>query len=304
MPPIAPSTARRPAHQPAHRPRRGFTLIELMVVMAIIVLLLGLALPAFNLIRGSRSVEGAQNQLSALLARARNRAIGLQKPVGVMFFLDKATNRATAAMVREVSVGQINNTGNVVLLDLDQDNPADFLSLPAGVTVQVVDDPKFGADNTDRYVGFNTQYLAGANVGALSPTPAPLESLWGGCILFDGSGQIVSRLFAYQTRDNALVESPLGQLFFGQGNTPGTMIALVPAARGMVPVMKSSIGLVLLDGPTYESKYSGNKYNDAEIPNGGAVVLGDLEDLKEQWIDDNGLILLVNRYNGTLVKGE
>lgn len=289
-----------------HRPSRpGFTLIELMVVMAIIVLLLGLSLPAFNLIRGSRSVESAQNQLSALIARARNEAIGKQKPVGVMFFLDPATKRVTGALVRQVSVGQINTTGGVVLLDLDESKPTDFLALPDGVSLQVLDDPEFKTMKDDRYIGFNTQYLAGTNSGSLNATPKPLEALYSGCILFDGNGQLISKLFAYQTRTNSGAPSPLGQLFFGSGDTPpSNMIALVPAARVADPVMKSSIGLALFDGPTYQTKFSNIATSDAEIPNGGTVAMNDAEDLKEQWINDNALILLVNRYNGTLVKGE
>src|SRR2546430_12886721 len=74
------------------RPRAAFTLSEIMVVIVIIVLLLALAVPAFNLIRGSRSVEGAENQIAALIGRARADAIGLQKPFGVLFFIDKESS--------------------------------------------------------------------------------------------------------------------------------------------------------------------------------------------------------------------
>src|SRR2546423_14319985 len=77
--------------------RSAFTLSEIMVVIVIIVLLLALAVPAFNLIRGSRSVEGAENQVGAMLGRARADAIGLQKPFGVMFFIEPTQDRVAIA---------------------------------------------------------------------------------------------------------------------------------------------------------------------------------------------------------------
>ena len=44
--------------------RRGFTLTEILIVIALIVLMLGLAVPAFNLVRGSRSVDGPNHHAS------------------------------------------------------------------------------------------------------------------------------------------------------------------------------------------------------------------------------------------------
>src|SRR5213592_2939679 len=77
-----------------HKPlTTGFTLTEILVVIALIVLLLVLAVPAFNLITGGKSIEGATNQLSAALGRARAQAIGLQKPTGVMFFIEPRSQR-------------------------------------------------------------------------------------------------------------------------------------------------------------------------------------------------------------------
>src|SRR5947209_7537902 len=86
-PAIAPSS--RAAHRSsfiAHRP--AFTLTEILVVIVIIVIVLGMAVPVFHFITGSRSEEGAINQIAAMLARARADAIGLQKPIGIAFFTD------------------------------------------------------------------------------------------------------------------------------------------------------------------------------------------------------------------------
>src|SRR5947207_1855892 len=74
-------------------PARAFTVTELLVVIGIIVLALALAVPALNLITGTKSTEAATNQINSLLARARDDAIGLQEMRGVMFYYDQVEDR-------------------------------------------------------------------------------------------------------------------------------------------------------------------------------------------------------------------
>ncbi len=63
--------------------QRGFTLMELMVVLAVIAVVMGLAVPNFNLyIRNSR-LTGAANDLLASVTLARSEAIKRQVPVAV-----------------------------------------------------------------------------------------------------------------------------------------------------------------------------------------------------------------------------
>ncbi len=80
--------------------RRGFTLTEILVVIGIIVLILAMAVPAFNFITGARSLEAAQNSVSAMLARARSQAIFTGEPVGVAIYDDAKTRRYTMALVQ------------------------------------------------------------------------------------------------------------------------------------------------------------------------------------------------------------
>src|SRR5437870_3269126 len=47
--------------------RRGFTLIEILVVLGIIILLAAAAVPAFRFIVGARSLDGAQNVAGAMV---------------------------------------------------------------------------------------------------------------------------------------------------------------------------------------------------------------------------------------------
>src|SRR5947207_7305858 len=81
--------------------RPAFSLTEILIVIALIVLLLALAIPAFSFITGSRSIDGAANQISAFLGRARAEAIGLQEVRGVMFFVDPTKQRTNLAIVHE-----------------------------------------------------------------------------------------------------------------------------------------------------------------------------------------------------------
>ena len=65
------------------RAQSGFTLMELMVVLAVVGIIMGFAVPNFNLyVRNSR-LTGAANDLLASVALARSEAIKRQLPVGL-----------------------------------------------------------------------------------------------------------------------------------------------------------------------------------------------------------------------------
>src|SRR4051812_16510017 len=189
---------------------RAFTMAELLIVIALIVLLLGLAVPAFNLLSGGKSIEGATNQVSAALGRARAEAIGLQKVTGLMFFVDPRTQRRSVAIVQEVDHPAA--TGIDVWLDIVDDN--DFLPLPAGVGAQVIDDCTLNgtAPNQTRaddgYIGFNHN---GASSGSTTGTraasgPNNTSTAYGGVILFDGAGQMTSLAYGFR----CAVQPPAG----------------------------------------------------------------------------------------------
>jgi prepilin-type N-terminal cleavage/methylation domain-containing protein len=112
----------------------GFTLIEVLVVIGIIVLVIALAVPALSLISGSNSINGAENNISAMLGRVRSDAIALQKDTGILFFIDPATQGVVMAEVQKTE-GAI--VGIQTMLDLVPDR--EFIALPKGVLLQVVD---------------------------------------------------------------------------------------------------------------------------------------------------------------------
>jgi prepilin-type N-terminal cleavage/methylation domain-containing protein len=113
--------------EPTASQRRGFTLIELLVVISIIVVILALAVPLFSVLRGGRSIDAGQNIVSAMLQRARARAIGIQQRRGVFFFDDAVTGKTGMLLVKV-----LDGTPNV--LDLDDDN-VEVEYLPSGLAV-------------------------------------------------------------------------------------------------------------------------------------------------------------------------
>jgi prepilin-type N-terminal cleavage/methylation domain-containing protein len=116
--------------QPFSAARQGFTLTEMLVVAGIIVLIVTLAVPALNSIMGNRSIDSAQNQLAAIIGRARQEAIGLQDYRGVILFQDSNTGRACAAEVYFPKPGD--NT-------LDLAPAQDELLLPTGISFRTVE---------------------------------------------------------------------------------------------------------------------------------------------------------------------
>ncbi|MCY2953402.1 MAG: prepilin-type N-terminal cleavage/methylation domain-containing protein [Planctomycetota bacterium] len=326
------------------RAGRGFTLIELLVVMGIIMIIMALAVPAYRFIVGNRSQDAAVNLIEAMLGRARGHAISSQRHAGVAFFVNPLDQRVTMAIVvermpdaeadedpylnykgwdkassyktgqeiigtvvadDEDPVSKARTKRNVVrrfhYLPLaigngDPPNPAppdangtwgslgaglcmDFVmdgelqALPNGVGCQLINDPK-NASDPDRYVQT-------------------------GCILFDPQGQLTSI-------DLAIARyGALGKLLGLQMDIPNNV------------TFKSQLGVVLFDPDAFRSK-GGGTLSDSVVAVKGYDSMGDKgwepvggqkpysggETKEEDWLDQNGLQLLVSRYSGTLLRGE
>lgn len=65
--------------------RRGFSLIEMMVVLGIIALVVGMSLPYFGRFNSSSGIRAAARQISSLLYTGRSLAITHRKPYAVVF---------------------------------------------------------------------------------------------------------------------------------------------------------------------------------------------------------------------------
>ena len=286
--------------------RVGFTLNELLIVIAIIVLMLALAVPAFNALTGSKSIEGATNQVSAFLGQARAEAIGIQETRGVMFFFDLATERINMAIVR----GAYTDAAGIVYLDLVPDR--DFLALPPGIGLQTIDNPQsVAAVPDDTYLGFNEAPVAAALPSA--------NVLYGGAILFDAYGKLTSAQYGFHCSASATAAAPttagpltvmgsyLSSGGVGNAGSGTTAKDYWKASPTTVDPYMGQFGLVLYDREAFANCITGTsstaRKEDFQI-NGGSWSAGQPEYDREQWLTNNASIVLINRYNGTLIKGD
>jgi type II secretory pathway pseudopilin PulG len=312
-PPPAPQ--RRCSHSAFGIRNSAFTVTELLIVIGILVLVLALAVPAFNLITGARSAESANNQVGGLLARARNEAIGLQQVRGVFFYIDPATNGVNIALVEQADPPAVPLNVDVYLdLTSDRDN----ISFPKGIAVAGIDDVRL--DNTkkakdDKYICFNTHN------GSVSAEDTQVQ--YGPVILFDSRGQLACKSYALRVRRpkpgaGVGVEeyTPMGVLLYQPIDPTTTAIPVnhkdlvpvdpSPANIANSKVLRSQLGYTLFDIEAYtnanQAPGTRRVMEDYQILSPGATSLDGLELAEEQWLDENATPVLINRYTGALVK--
>jgi len=92
------------------RARRGFTLVELLVVMGVILVLVVMTLPAFRAIQKSGRLSGAINAVANTLSSARAQAVREGRDVAVMFRFD--TLRQVCSMEVLRAEGVVYDAGN------------------------------------------------------------------------------------------------------------------------------------------------------------------------------------------------
>ena len=250
--------------------RRGFTLVELLVVVAILVLIIALAVPAFNAISGNRSIDSAQNQLAAVIGRARQEAIGQEDYRGVIFFQDPNTGRACVSQVYFPVPGSST-------LDLTPNR--DELLLPTGVSFRMIETASTSSTNNQNFSACNV-------------------------ILFNGRGEFVSMpwqiLNTSMSSNSGATGYALGKriqpVVWSAGNWPSGMPAPSQSSSFWVDpnyssntagtyVPASALGFILFPDET--------AYRDQYTQNGSTT-----------YLQDQGISFLINRYTGTLIRSE
>jgi prepilin-type N-terminal cleavage/methylation domain-containing protein len=256
-----------------HRRRGAFTLIELLVVISIVVLLLALAVPLIGSLRGGRSVDAGENIASAMLQRARARAIWLQERRGVFFFDDQVTGKTAMLMVKIFD-------GNPNLLEIDDDNQEPEY-LPLGIAAAFVLPP----------VPTSVDPTSNPNTTDYHPY---------GLVVFDGLGRI-ENLPAYKLTAAPApgVTNLVAQ--FGDNLDGGNSKVNPP-----IPPSKAVIsGLGTIAGKPEASEVAFVLYDRRGLADQGAQATDvKFSAAQKDWLDKNALAIVVNRYNGTLIRGE
>src|ERR1700728_2310468 len=80
--------------------RRGFTLIEMITVLTIIIIVLAIAIPIWDAMMNGTNLAAAQNQISAFISNARADAIYNRQTIGVFFYIDPKSQQTGMAEVQ------------------------------------------------------------------------------------------------------------------------------------------------------------------------------------------------------------
>jgi len=161
---------------------RGVTLVELLVVVTIMVLLLGVALPLVQPALKGRELREASRQVSTFIMSAQARAISKGKIVGVAFVRDPAnTNRAFQLRLAETPSGYMGEleTSKSLIVNIDSNNDGvpEFGRAFIGNSTPGATDHLTAAASVDRILqtgqGATIQFDHRARTFSLVTHPAP-----------------------------------------------------------------------------------------------------------------------------------
>lgn len=191
-------TADRIHRRDAGATRRGFTMVELMIVMAIIIVMAALAIPSLTGLTRSSSDGAARTALRSLFSSARARAATYMQYVGVRFQQDR-DGRMWAIMLQQPKPSNDFPNGcpayepNCTYLTFVAANDVDPIPLPKGVELARGDLASTNPPPTP--IADNQFWWTPTLVSTTAPRPnnagnVPATTF---TVVFSPSGQIVRR---------------------------------------------------------------------------------------------------------------
>ena len=189
--------------------RAAFTLVELLTVIAIMVIVAAISIPAFAVMFAGNNMVQAKNQLSAAVAGARTLAIENHTEVALIFFEEPGHTAETAYAYEQLSPGQGGGmgSGGTAATVYFQPMPQESVQyLPKGVYVATLvgTADSDGTNNADNGFAMPPQQLPA--ISGTSPTATvtftqPNNTTWAvgstnqaaplRAIVFDGDGHLV-----------------------------------------------------------------------------------------------------------------
>lgn len=170
----------------SHRRRVAFTLVEMVVVIAVILILVGISLPAMSTLWEGRKVSEAENTIRGVLTTTRARALqagGVES--GLFFFVDTDGVQRVVSIEQQPGedVSDIVVWQNVFAITGDRDYslPAPFRVVPR----YAVDEESFG----EPFVAFSPAELADNDVLKVVGQSAQRHRNFF-TIVFSGEGQM------------------------------------------------------------------------------------------------------------------
>ena len=247
---------------------QGFSLVELLVVVGIIILVLALAGPAFNKIMQGTNVKQGQNMVTAYLASARALALQRRCSTAVVFFEDTPNNYGGQTAVA---------VAYAVLVDTTNSNVSYFAPAPGRITEYLPTGVKVATivGNTGN---LNTEAIY---VNGVKQSAATCRA-----VVFDASGRMVVRdgLGLYTVSTPGYASNPVTVL----GSTYWNFTATV-AGGSITSDVYSSPAVIIYDGAEFQNWIN----SQGSAPTNTQI---------STWLQAHTDVLAVNAYTGNVVR--
>jgi type II secretory pathway pseudopilin PulG len=286
---------------------KAFTLIELLVVISIIILVLAVMVPTIKTLTGNHSLALAQNRLTVMLAAAREAAIDNQQVYGLAIYPDITTGDTMLGFVQGTAQG-----GGIAV---DIVSGTEQSTIQRGVTAQLVIGTPATTPPTrpgDRYAAIG--FVLFDSHGHLYVTTAPTPSAAGPIGNVGSAGVLANSQLGYRFQIGGVATLPIfagtgfalfdSDTFHNQvGNGNGGInpswyeggTVYYPLIAPGPPFGSVTVNGALIKG--LQTQAVGVANEDSPYNTTGTAA-------KEQWMDTNGLLLMVNQFTGQLVEGQ
>jgi prepilin-type N-terminal cleavage/methylation domain-containing protein len=188
-----------------HRRSAAFTLVELLTVIAIMVIVAAISIPAFAVMFAGNNMVQAKNQLSAAVAGARTLAIDNHTEVALIFFEEPGHTAETAYAYEQLSPGQGGQgTGTTQYFQPMPQESVQYLPKGVYVATLVGTADSYGVNNADNGFAMPPQQLPaiiGTGASATITFTQPNNTTWANsstnqaaplrAIVFDGNGHLI-----------------------------------------------------------------------------------------------------------------